>query len=152
MSKHAKAVTRQRKKKNVMKNLMLGTEYFAKKVLAWQKQVVIDFEKEFGDEVSLWVAQAMYIKVGDKEGEGSISWFGNNWNTIELIGHLIRQLAKDGVKNGGMTPEESGASVMHEILKIAALDQVEKLVDTPKEVEEVTVEEPGPIITDLHQG
>lgn len=151
MSKHAKAVTRQRKKKNVMKNLMLGTDYFAKKVLAWQKQVVIDFEKEFGDEVSLWVAQGMYIKVGDKPGEGSISWFGTPWNTIEMIGHLIRQLAKDGVKNGGMTPEESGASLMHEILSIAALDQVESLVDNPKEVEEIAVPEPSPIITDPKQ-
>jgi hypothetical protein len=123
-----------RKLPNDKKNAELGSEVFTGKILSWHRQVVMDFEKAFGDQVHFWVSQAIFIKTGDGPGTGTLSWIGSPSNTIDLIGHLIRRLAKDGVENGGMTPEEAGTTLMQEIMKIAALDALYEK-DVPKEPE-----------------
>lgn len=126
-----------RKLPNDKKNADLGSPVFTGKILSWHRQVAADFEKAFGDQVHFWVSQAIYIKTGEEAGTGTLSWIGSPANTIDLIGHLIRQLAKDGVQQGGMTPEEAGTTLLQEIMKIAALDSlfenaVEETPETPE--------------------
>ena len=119
---------RQRKMKNAMKNAVLTQEETSKKILAWHQQVAKDFEEVFGDEVWLIVSNAIYIRTAEAEGVGTLSWIGNVPNTIDMIGHLIRQLAKDGVNKGGMTPEEAGRTLMAEVVKVAGLAQLETVI------------------------
>lgn len=102
------------------------------RVIKWHRQVAVDFEKVFGDEVHLHVASAVYVRSADEDGAGTLSWIGNPPNTIDMIGHLIRTLAKDGMKHGDMTASEAGASLMAEIAKVASLaDLTEYSVDQP---------------------
>lgn len=128
MKKQFSAPKRQRQMKNALKNAELTSEKTAKKIMEWHQQIAKDFEAVFGDEVWLTVFSSIYIKTAERDGVGTISWIGSPPNAVDMIGHLIRQLAKDGVKHGGLTPEEAGRSLMEEILKVAALSQLETLM------------------------
>lgn len=134
--------------KNALKNAALTTQEVTDKILSWHKQLASDFEKAFGDEVWLQVSNSVYIKTSEQEGVGTLSWVGNLPNTIDMIGHLIRQLAKDGVKQFGMTPEEAGRTLMAEILKVAGLNQLETIIESGRTdgVEKVDIKPASDII------
>lgn len=119
---------RQRVQKDMLKNADLGTEAFAKKILHWHREVAKDFEREFGSQVYMFVANAIYVRQGEGNDSGTLSWIGSPANTVNLIGHLIRQLAKDGVEKYGMTPEQSAASLMAAITETASLNMLETFV------------------------
>jgi len=128
---------RQRKMKNAIKNAALTTEAVEKRLLAWHVQVAKDFEAEFGDEVWLQVVSSLYISTSEEPGAGTLSSMGSPPNTIDMIGHLIRQTAKDGVTHLGMTPEEAGRTLMAEITKVAGLSGLEQILETKPEIEEI---------------